>query len=257
MYDSRTWLSVSRWKSITKCGERYRLERVEKHQSRPAAWIPRGVAAHSTIEEFEKSGRTIDPEQYFNEVAWPEALARTTLDYPNLDNWILTPRVRTVTQDLKLRQADGLKQVLRYVERALDEADLWRVVEVEYPFEIEFPGILFRGYIDMVREWHDGDLYLCDLKTGGDDDEDNRQLGAYGLGYQMTSGKSVPYGLYVYSKLDRSSTAIDLAPYTYDYVNQELQKLKKILDQGLLLANPSKSNCKFCGVAEFCKESKQ
>lgn len=257
-YDPRTWLSASKWKAVSQCGERYRLERVEKRPSRPAAWTVRGNAVHETVEKWEASGRELDPEKYFNEEAWPKALEETKDKYPELRHWQRTPRVSSVPRDIELRKADGLGQVLRYCERATAEEDLWRVIAVEQSFELDFPDILVRGYIDQIREWNDGELSVWDIKTGGDDSEDNRQLGLYGLGYQglHPDQSAIAFGSYWYTKLDRASRAVDLSIYTYEYVNQELQKVKKILDQGLFLANPSINNCKFCGVSEFCKEAK-
>lgn len=252
-WDDRLWFSASRWKSLTKCGEQYRLEKIEKLPGKAAAWTIRGNAVHDTVEQWEKEARKIDPVEFYREVAWPKALEETTTKYPDLSTWFRTPRVGSTQRDIDLRLGDGLKQVERYVERALDESELWRVVEAEAQFELEFPGILIRGKIDQIREWRDGDLSLWDVKTGGDDNEDNRQLGLYGLGYK---DGSVNWGAYYYTKLDRASDPIDLSVYTYDYVNEELQKVKKILDQGLFLANPSIKACKFCPVADACVEAK-
>lgn len=257
VYDDREWLSASQWKAITKCGEQFRLERVAKHPSRPAAWTVRGIAAHDAIEHWEVMQRQRDPLNYYTNVAWPNALAKTTEKFPDLSKWMKTPRVGTVAIDLKRREEDGLRQVERYVERALDEKDLWRVVAAEVPFEIEFPGILYRGFIDQIREWEDGFKYLVDVKTGNDESECNRQLGSYGLGYEQVSGERLTVGQYYYTKLDRPSDTIDLTPYTYDYMFAELKKVVEIKRQKLYLANPSKKNCFACGVSEFCLESKQ
>lgn len=256
-YDPRRWLSVSRLKSVSKCGERYRLERVEKIPSRPAAWTPRGIAAHETIEQYEKTGRQINPEEFYLDEAWPKALAETLKKFPDQKNWMKTPRVGSVKKDIELRQADGLKQVLTYVDRAVEEQDLWRVLEAEVDFKIEYPDFFILGYIDQVREWiPTGDKYIVDVKTGGDDGEDNRQLGIYRLGYLHARGEDLPFGQFYYSKLDRYSLDIDLSVYTEEYILEEFRKLNQILEQKLLLANPSFDNCRFCGVSDACLEAK-
>lgn len=254
-YDPRRWLSVSKLKSVGKCGRQYQLERIEKKPSRPAAWTVRGIAAHSTIEQWEKSKRQIDPEAEYQR-AWDDAMTITIDQYPDVSNWQRTPRVGSVARDIELRFKDGLQQVLRYCERAIDEEDLWRVREAEFPFTLEFSEFIIRGVIDQVREWEDGDLSLWDLKTGGDDSEDNRQLGVYRQGYLKETSIDIPVGAYWYSKLDRASKSIDLNVYTPEYIFQEFEKLDRIMTQGLYLANPSKKNCKFCPVSEHCLESK-
>jgi putative RecB family exonuclease len=254
-YDPRTWLSASQWKAVTSCGRRYELERREKAPSRPAAWTPRGTAVHNTIEEWEKEKRRLDWRGFY-EQAWTIAVDETLEKFPDTSKWFLTPRVKGVERDLALRHADGLAQVERYVERALDEKSDWEVIDTEVSFEVEFPDILLRGKIDQLRRWNDGELSLWDIKTGGDDSEDNRQLGIYRFGYLDQTGVDIHFGAYFYTKLDRASDSIDLSVYTRNYLNQELQKVKKILDQGLFLANPSIKNCKFCGVADYCLESK-
>lgn len=247
---------MSRLKSVTKCGRRFQLEKVEKVPSRPAAWTIRGIAAHSTIEEWEKSGRTIDPEATYQDQHWPEAFRKICDEYPDVDDWIRTPRVKTTARDLQLREADGLTQVQKYVERALDEEDLWRVVESEVDFKMEFPEFFVVGYIDQIREWHDGFQYIVDVKTGGDDQEDNRQLGIYALGYESKTGVRLDTGQYYYTKLNRPSDDIDLRPYTREYIHGEFLTLDKILSQNLFLANPSIKNCFSCNVSRHCAESK-
>lgn len=254
-YDPRRWLSVSKLKSIGKCGRQYQLERIEKVPSRPAGWTVRGIAAHDTIDTWEKDLRASDPESYYQD-SWDRALQETILKFPQVDKWQRTPRVKTVAKDLELRKQDGLVQVQRYCERAIDEEDLWRVKEAEFPFTLEYENFIIRGIIDQVREWEDGDLSLWDLKTGGDDSEDNRQLGVYRHGFLKESGIDIGVGAYWYSKLDRASKSIDLNVYTPEYIEAEFTKLDQIMTQNLYMANPSIKSCFACGVAEHCIERK-
>lgn len=250
-------MSVSKLKNITKCGRAFELERIEKKPSRPAFWTVRGIAVHSVIESWEASKRSIDPLQFLEQDAWPQAFERTLQDYPELDKWQKTPNVRSVEQDGKLRLRDAVKQVETYCERAVEEEDIWRVKETELKFKLEFSEFVINGIIDQAIEWQDGDITLRDVKTGGDDQEDNRQLGVYRQGYLLMTGRDVQYSDYWYTKLDRPSDPIDLSPYTLEYIEAEFKKLDQIIKNKLFLANPSKKNCFGCGVAEFCTESKQ
>lgn len=259
-YDPRSWLSVSRLKSVTKCARQYELERVEKVPSKPAAWTVRGIAAHDSIDLWEKTDRSIDIEKHFHETAWPVAFEKTREKYPEVDDWMRTPRVGSVSRDLELREKDGASQVARYADRALAEEQDWRVIEAEFKFRLEFPGedFVINGYIDQIREWWDGDRSIWDVKTSSNDEtEDNRQLGVYRLGYLAATDYDIKYGAYWYTKLDRASKDIRLDVYTPEYVVGEFRKLDQILNQKLFLANPSIKNCFACGVAKHCLESKQ
>ena len=256
-YDPRRWLSVSRMSSVAKCGRQYELSRVEKVPSKPAAWTVRGIAAHEAIEEWESSARQLDYINYYVDEAWPKALEKITEEYPDVQNWQRTPRVLTVKRDLELRHADGLKQVQTYVDHALSEEDLWEVLEIEFPFRIEYDDFIIMGYIDQIRRWIPTDeKYVVDLKTGGDKSEKNIQLGTYRQGYLSETGEDFLVGQYYYPKLGRYSLDIDLSPYTEEYIFQEYDKLDLILEHGLFLANPSFDNCFGCGVADHCIEAK-
>lgn len=255
--DYRRWLSVSRLKKVSHCGQQYYYQKIEKHPTKPYPWTVRGIAAHSAIEEWERSDRTIDPESYYVDVAWPEAYEKILEDTPDLKDWGKTPRVGSVKKDLEKRQEDGLKQVQTYVDRALEEEHLWRVVEMELEFKLEYPDFWIVGYIDQIREWIEtGEKYIVDCKTGGDDSEDNRQLGTYRLGYFKTKGEWLDFGMYYYPKLDRYSDDIDLSIYTEDYLLDQFTKLDMILENKIFLPNPSFKNCQFCDFTDLCAEAK-
>lgn len=257
-FDPRRWLSVSRLGSVAKCGRAYELERVEKLPSRPAAWTVRGIAAHTAIEEWERSSRSLDWKTAYLDQYWPEALRETIAKYPNVKGWMKTPgKIASVSRDIELRKQDGLKQISTYVDHALSEEDLWEVVEVEYKFNLEYSEFFIIGYIDQVRRWlPTGEKYIVDVKTGGDSNEKNPQLGIYGFGYSKATGEQLNYGQFYYPKLGRYSRDIDLTVYTEEYVLREFTKLDKILEGKLFLANPSFDNCKFCGVSGHCLEAK-
>lgn len=255
--DYRRKLSVSRLNSVSKCGRAYELKRVLKMSASPAAWTVRGIAAHSAIEEWEKSDRSLDVIDYYVNQAWPSALMKILEESPRLKTWTKTPRVKTVERDLELRKDDGLQQVQTYVDRALEEQELWRVLESEISFEIETSSFWIVGHIDQIREWiPTGDRYIVDVKTGGDDGENNRQLGIYRYGWYSLTNEWIDWGSYYYPKLDRFSADIDLSVYSEGYILEEFEKLDFMLAQKLFVANPSFNNCKFCDVSQHCLEAK-
>lgn len=254
----REQLSVSQLTSLRQCGRAFEIERVEGRLSRPAYWTVRGNAVHYSIEAWENSARDIDICEYLQEVAWPRALEETLANYPDASGWIRTPR-KTLEWDRETRFNEALNQVRRYSERAILEQDDWRVLESEVPFEIFPEGEEFsiRGYIDQVIEDRDGDISIRDFKTSSNDDKENDiQLATYRHGLIEARGWDVQLGVIWYTKLDRSSAPIDLSRFGWDYILMEYKKLYLIKQQGLYMANPSKKNCFFCGVKEFCLEAK-
>lgn len=257
-YDPRMWLSVSQLKSVAKCGRAFSLSRIEKVPEQQFAWNCRGTAAHRAIEEFEKD-RSVNALEYYVDIAWPEALAKITEQYPaNEEYWGTTPRVKSVERDLELRKEDGLKQVQNYVTRAMAEQDLWSVEHSEVPFTLEPTGkdFIIRGYIDQIILWSDGDRTLRDLKTSSNDDHESKtQLATYRLGAIKALGIDIRFGDLWYTKLDRPSKPMDLWNFSEEYIMGEFQKLYEVKKQGLYLANPSIKNCFSCPVSKHCIES--
>lgn len=269
-YDPRRSRSVSQLKSYTSCGMRYKLERLDKHPSPPAAWTVRGVAVHGVLEDWEKTHRTADPTVLYH-MHWARALEQQQNKHPDLDSWIRTPRVKSTERDLELRFQDGLAQVVGndkipgYIPQALADAGLWQPyrcedgsLAVELKIKIDFgpsSDFFVIGYVDLVKEWADGTLTIADFKTGGDSGEDFRQLGTYREGLKQTYGIDAQYGELLYPKLGRSSGWIDLSRYTLDYLRETYSQLDQGIEAGIFLASPDREKCTlFCAVKQFCEE---
>lgn len=251
---------------LTSCGLAYKLERIDKHPSPPAAWTVKGIALHEALEGWEKGERTEDPLVLFEE-AWEKCLASMVVKQSDLSKWVKTPRVKLTETDLDLRHRDGLLEVERYTTRALAEADIWvpwrledGTVAVELKFEYDFgpetPFVIW-GYIDILQYWlAEGVVTVGDYKSGRDSRENKRQLGLYRAAANKYYGANIDFGQYYYTKLDRSSGWLDLRHYTPEYLLEEYTMADKMIQQNLFLANPSKDGCKFCGVKQFCDEMK-
>lgn len=256
-------LSQSQVSKLVNCGELYRLERIERKPSPPAAWTVKGVVVHDVLDWWEKDGRPqFDESEY--KARWDTFYQKQLVRYPDLSQWTRTPRTGSTERDLELRYADGLKEILRYVARAESEAHLWVpfVIEgkpaVELPFELTLPGCDFtvQGYIDMLKFWKQtGVVTVSDYKTGSDKRQNWKQLGLYAYAARTIYGLDVNHGQYFYTKLDRPSKWKDLSDYTGEYLAEEYTKADKIIQQQLFVANPSLDGCTFCTVKQYCKES--
>lgn len=267
-YDPRPWLSVSQVSSLVSCGRAYEIERIEKIPGRPAAWTVTGIAVHDVLDWWEKGFRQyseLEIDAKYEE-AWAVAYDKTVERYPDVDNWIKTPQCKTVARDVELRQKAGRDHVRRYILWAKSEEHLWMpaklpngTLAVEVPFKIDFGSdepFFVRGYIDKVIQWVDGTLTIDDIKTGGDDRENARQLAMYRFALNKLYGWDITHGRYYYTKLNRPSPWIDLTPFDEAYLKDYYDKAWQIKEQGLFLANPSKKGCLFCGVRSSCREMK-
>ena len=264
MTEVRRARSVSQLKSYTSCPLAFKLERLEKKPSPPAAWTIKGLAVHQAIQLWEESHRAYDwPSGYRN--SFDIFRRKAEEKYPDLTQWIKTPSVKTTERDLELREEQGLKELEVYVNRALRQHDEWQPhrledggVAVELPFELDLGDDLpfyLRGYIDLLQYWKaDGTVTLSDIKTGSDDREDYRQLGAYRVALKECYDIDITYGRYWYTKLDRGSEWIDLSRYTPEYLLDQYSQLDRAIESGIFLPNPGKSKCKFCPVKLHCPE---
>lgn len=265
MWDDRRRLSVSQLGTYSRCPMLYRLQKIDRVPSPPAAWTIKGTAVHDTIEEWERQGR---PESFdlvaFFEARFEVELQRALGIHPDTKEWIRTPRTVSAERDLELRFVDGIREVSGYAERAIAESHLWQplrledgTVAVELPFTLDFTTFTVVGRIDIVQRWsHDGSVTVGDYKTGSDASENYRQLGVYRLALLENYGLDVSFGRYIYTKLDRSSPWIDLRRYTREYVMGQFAALDRAITYDVFPPAPEKKKCFLCSVRPHCEEMK-
>jgi len=254
--------SVSQLKSVTRCGEAFRLERLSfpKTPRRPAAWTVLGIALHEVFPEWEIGDRKDDPVQMFD-VAFDKILAEEQQRQPDQEMWQKAPNAKTVDNDIKNYKKRGMtKDVPLYQQRCV-EAE-WEILHLpdgdralELEFELELGEVTVKGALDRVL-WFPGKKMAAmeDLKSGSPDDEvDTRQLGLYSLAAAECYGLDISHGRYWYTKLDRPGDWVDLSRYSRDYLTQEYGRLDELIDRNLLLPNPGK-HCGLCGSRPWCSE---
>lgn len=247
-------LSISRLKSFTYCGEKYRLEKIVGASSPPGAWTILGTAFHTTYERWERSDREGGLADNFG-----EEYAKATeneLRYHPIETWEKRPRIASVQRDLELYLATGMQQCIDY-ESHCRAAD-WKIAEVngelglELMSSVEIGTTTVRFAVDQVLRWPDGRLTVRDLKTGKIA-EDNRQIGFYKLFLKMAYGVNIDYGEYWYTKLNKSGGWVDLKRYTYEYAVDQFEALASAHTYGVFIANPGKQ-CDLCAVKKDCRE---
>lgn len=252
--------SVSQLTTFTRCGESYRLEKVARAPTTPAAWFAQGTAFHEAIEKWEATGREYGPsdiEAWYHE-AWNREVDKMFQSQPDIDRWETGGRTKP-SDDLSRRYLRGKEQALAYREYALSTSEEWRILEylpgepaVEVPFEIELGGVTVKGYIDQVLEFRDGEIRPRDLKTGNKLPESPFQLGVYRLAIAEVMGILPRYGDFFMAKNNAPTKPDDLSIWTPELVGEMFRDMDKAVRAEIFIPNKG-DGCRICLVREFCK----
>jgi putative RecB family exonuclease len=254
--------SPSQLKSVTRCGEAFRVSRLVKPRppARPVAWTILGIAVHDAVMQWEKNDRNADLDVYFQQ-AWDVAVEEAWRRQPNEKLWMLPPGTKSVKASLENYRRRGMERDIPNYERRCHEAE-WEILRLpngekalELSFEVDLEGVTVKGQIDRILFYPDsGVVAKEDLKTGSPDDADDvRQLGIYRIGAMECYDIPLTHGRYWYTKLDRPGDWVDLTRYTRKYLAGEYGILDRMIDGGLLLPNPGKV-CGLCDVRPWCRE---
>ncbi len=255
MTEPRTYTrSISQLKTYTKCGEQFRLERIERKQlpKRPAAWTIMGIAVHETIMEWEKSGRTLVVADYYAH-SFDELTKAAWEEQPDVKLWFLPPNSKDVVKSVKAYRERGFEQLVDYVEMA--EAASWEALHLEREFELKLGDVTVRGAVDRILYYPGSEEYVIeDLKTGSPKNEaDFRQLAFYAFVAQFLWNIPVKSGRYWFTKLNRPSEEYKFKDeiLTYSYRSKVYQHLNMAIERELFFPNPGEG-CNLCAVRPWC-----
>lgn len=249
--------SVSQLKSYARCSEQYRLERVARVPTPPAAWTIRGTALHKAIEDWEVSGRAIDiMARYYEEYDAGVAAARQ--EWPDISKWPRPLSWKPDTTITKYREL-AAEAVATYRAEALSPDCQWSIAElpdgspaVEVPFRLMLGDVEVIGFIDQILAWRNGAITVRDLKAGAGDDT-GLQLGTYRVVANDALGMQVQFGDYWSGKKGGSTGFVDLSRFTSEFLAEQFGALSKGIENQVYLPSPS-DKCKMCSVRQFCRE---
>lgn len=254
--------SVSQYKTLTGCGERYRLERLMKKviPPSPSPWTALGVALHEAFCDWEKFDRDIDVCEYF--LSYYDNYIDEQLEIqPDLSLWTIPPPGKDVNKAIKTYRERGLERdVPTYRDRCLEATwEIYRFEDgskaLELEFEVEFAGVPVKGAVDRVQWWPErGYASLEDLKSGNLDEFDRRQLGTYAYALKKVYDIPIRYGRYWFTKVDRPSEWWDMTRYTEEYLTDIYTSVDTTINKRLFLPNPGKQ-CELCQVKPWCREN--
>ena len=262
--------SVSQASSFAQCGEAYRLSRVARAPSKPAAWFPHGTAYHAVIEEYENSLRTLTVPALLDKFSqeFLSEIAKMREQWPNESDWITGGRKKGF-QDIKDREVIGRWQVEDYVQFADAHKAAWRIlpletgkVATEVEFDMDFGGVKVIGFIDQIRQYADGSLEVADLKTGTSTPGSPMQLAVYKEVVYANTGIMPVSGVFV--KAGRPATPrVDVRPtkdvqhflHTWDkaLLDSIFYDMDRAEKQGIFLPNPQDGCERVCTVSEHCR----
>lgn len=238
--------SISQLKTYTRCGEQYRLERIEEHPETPAAWTALGTAFHESYQAWEESERSLDFGEKFLGL-YDTLIDDWRSEFPDLNQWAKPPGMSVVTSINHYRKRALAHDVPEYQLHC--EQSAGEVVGIEIPFSIDLGGVRVQGRIDKVEYYPGSDMYVVeDLKTGSPEaDDDTRQTEFYGfvaneLGYEVKKAR------YWYTKVNRGGDWVEVnKPKTYWL--RMFEQLDWAIEDKLFLPNPGK----ICGLCTYRK----
>lgn len=255
--------SVSQYNQYVRCPQAYKLGRIDKVWSRPAAWLPQGTAFHAVAEEYERRLGGSQPmdlaeaKAMFAEV-YSRTIGELCEETPNFEWWFWSGPY-SGERDVERRFQIGLEQVEKFVAwRESPGQTIWvtpdGVPAIELPFQVELDGIIVRGFIDAVVVV-DGVLRVRDYKTGNSPGDDF-QLGVYALAVEILFGVRPETGDYWMAgksgKPAGPTAPYDLSEWTHDRVTARFHEVEALIQAGRFDPLPEPSKCSFCDVNYHC-----
>lgn len=249
-------MSWSKQNDMSRCGEMYRLKRIEKVWAKPAAWLPQGTAFHEVAEAFEKSGKGMglnEAQQRFSEV-YAREINKMCEETPNFKYWFRSGPYDAKT-DVGRRYEIGRDQVRGYIEyshahpneRISATPDGQPMIELA--FDVKFGETRVRGYIDQVINAKPRDLKTG--KTPGSDEQLATYAGALNVLYD------VPFTSGDFWMAPKGSPTIpyDLRDWSIQRLADEYGETSARIDAEDFVPNPEESKCMFCPVSAACNFS--
>lgn len=250
-----TYRSVSQVNELERCGEAYRLGRIERVWKKPAAWLPQGTAVHYAAEMWEKSLRTmsLDEAQAAFRQSYTDEVARYAAVTPNFDYWERSGPYNPRT-DIERRWGIGMGQVesyLNYYAARPDEVpDVFDgVLAVELQFDVEFGDVPVRGLIDKVTN-----LEPEDLKTGKKPGSDF-QLATYAGALKVKYDIPFKTGRYWMAQQGKPTRDYDLTGWSIQRLADEYGQADQDIKAERFVPKPDPQTCMFCSVRSSCSYS--
>lgn len=250
----KTYLSYSSVDTLMSCGQKFKLERVDRVPTGDAWYFLGGKAVHTATELLDQAiiENTDAPsvEEAWTR-AWTEQL--NTVDDPG--SLRVGGRASKAWPDKENQDwwaHHGAVFVKAWDDwRAARLADGWTLYGIETPFDVLIGSTRVKGFIDRVFITDDGEPLVCDIKTGSHAPGSSLQLGVYRHGARRSLGIDPLLGSYWMARKDEQPPQLSLLHYSDDYLGRFFDKARAIIEQELFVPHPT-SLCGTCLVAPWC-----
>lgn len=259
--------SHSQLNTYRRCGEQYRLTRIEQVPERPSVPAAAGVAVHEATELVDQmihEGSTDAEELSAQGLHVAESAALREIakhpDWPT-ENWRSFGRVGQ-KQDWAWWWDTGLRLCLdayvnwrtQYPRYVLADLKGEGGPGIEVPFDIQLADVQIIGKIDRVFvDTETGQMFAPDLKSGNKPKTDE-QLGLYRAALK-TLGVETDWGFYLYglkTGVAKLTPPIDLTHWTAEKLYRVYGDANRSIEQGIFIPNPGEA-CWLCPVTEHCE----
>lgn len=259
-------LSHSSVESFIRCGESWRLARIERVPSEPSWALIAGSAIHAVTEHLDLLDFDIDdngPSTFMEGVevmlaeqkerGWDEKDIRTTgrksKDWPNA-------RDRTYWEYHGQGHVNRWRNFLR---SGMDIAIVNGQPAVEVEFLVELEGedgerVPLKGFVDRILDSPMYGLGLVDLKTGASLPESDSQLREYVMALHMLDGIEISWSAYYATDEKHAGLTepVDLRKRSPEQIQRPILMAWKAIKNGIYLPNVGR-HCSSCFTRSHCQ----
>lgn len=258
----KSHLSYSAVDTFQSCPEKYNLSRVYKVDEEQSFWFIGGRAFHTATEWFDR-GDLRSPVMLWAD-AWDEAFAeidplkpiraggRATKAYPNKEDasWWSQYGPEMVTSYARWRDASGWN-ILTEGDYTFIEWEFDLVLENPLKTDDASPNIIVKGAIDRVFVTRDGQVKVCDLKTGSREPAAATQLGVYRAALVQNAKIDIDLGMYYMARKGEATQDRALNRYTPKYIAYLYAQIEDSIRSQKFVPHVT-SMCGTCAVASSC-----
>lgn len=250
-------MSNSQLTSWLHCQKSYELKRVHGIKGQPSVWLAGGVALHETLHDincdaegdvrdmfaghFREITSKIEDETGVPRSQWRTA-GRVSKDKPNREDW-------------NWWLGEGGRQAVLYKNWITTSG--WQVLThddvllAEFETTADFGGMPVKGFLDAVLVSPDGEVAVCDYKSGTRVPASKMQLGLYSAALKRNLGLTADKGIYFMTRTGEPTEPFDLRRFTPEYFDRIFAMAKKAMDNDIFIPNPGDA-CRMCDVSDHC-----
>lgn len=250
-----SYSSINSW---SRCGEAWRLQKMEQTIEQPAWYSAGGSAFHTATEAYDLSD---DPANFNLEAEWDKAFQAKIADTPTPEGlpWRIGGRA---SKDWPNKEDDawwnhhGPKMLADYIAwRTGSGWSLWHTAgepAVEVGFTPLAGDVPVKMFIDRIMVTPTGQLVIVDLKTGKNKPQDNGlQLAFYRWGVKQILGVDIQYGAYYMARSGILTELMDLSKFTPTFIEAMVGRYWNAVEHDVFV--PNTSHCATCGVSYACQ----